>query len=264
MVKKKQKSTKVIDRFAGDSFLIHGPPKIGKTSFAGTFPEPVLWLAPETGYKYLSDRIRKSQHGNKLVSLEHDSGWVDFIKITKGLKDHNPYSTIVVDTAFMLYELCKRELCRPYKIDSPFDRHDQGGLWSKIGDTFLKWLGYLATANTHGKSRLVMICHSKEEEIDTDTEQGVKKISVMLTGQARGIILARPDHVWYLGYAGGDETGSIKDFKRERCLWVQGTNVIYAETRDNMLSRKAQCVDPLSEHKGYEQVLKLYSRRRKA
>ena len=256
-------SAKKTDRFSGDCILLHGPAKIGKSTLAASFPKPILYLATETGYKYLPSALRQGLNGSELIPLEKKDGWIALRKEIEDLRKKNSYETVVLDTASMAYELCKRYFCRQHNISHPSERHDKGGLWSKIGDSFLEWMGYLAAACS-GKCRLVLITHSREEEIETDTEKGVKKITVALTGQARQILLARPDHVWYMGYGGAGETGALKNFNQERCLWIQGSEMIYADTRDRGLSRKARCIDPLPEKGSYQAILDLYKRRRKS
>lgn len=249
------------DRFAGEVILLHGPPKIGKTTLVDSFPKPMLYIATETGYRYLSDEVRKEENGNKFLPIEEDNGWDSFVAQVKKLKRSCKYETVVVDTVSMLYQLCKRRLCAKNNITHPNQRRDKGGLWSEIGDEFLMWLGYLSKATTDNDTRLVLIAHSKREEIDTTTEKGVPKISVALTGQSQQIIMARPDHVWYMGYE-GDELSSLKNFSDKRTLWIRGGNSIYAGNRDRGLSKRVKSID-IPESNGYQSILKAYSRRRK-
>jgi len=246
------------DRLKGDVILIHGPPKIGKSTLAASFPSPLLYLATETGYKYLDFGDK-----DRVEHLETENGWARFKKLVTAMKRGLKYETVVVDTVSMLFELCKRHHCKNARIDHPSDKHDHGATWSKIGDDFLKWVGLLASYTVTAEARLVFTAHSREEMIDTDMEKQIKKITVQLPGQAARIITARPDHIWYMGYGGMDESGSLTDFKSERAIWIQGTNVIYAESRDRGLSRKVKVIDPLPESNMYQTILKTYSKRRK-
>lgn len=246
------------DRFSGDVILLHGPPKIGKSTLASSFPGPILYLATETGYKYLN-----FSDSDKIEHLETEDGWSRFKKLVQSMKRGLKYSTVVVDTVSMLFELCKRHHCKVIGVEHPSERHDHGATWSKIGDDFLRWVGLLSSYTVQHNARLVLVAHSKEENIDTDMEKGIKKITVALPGQAARIITARPDHIWYMGYGGMDESGSLTDFKSARALWIQGTSVIYAESRDRGLSRKVKVIDPLPESNTYQAILKTYSKRRK-
>ena len=247
------------DRFSGDVILLHGPPKIGKSTLATSFPRPILYIAAETaGVKYLNFTTK-----DKVLAIESDDGWSQFKKLVTSMKRGLRFETVIVDTVSMLFELCKRHHCKTLRVDHPSDKHDHGATWSKIGDDFLKWVGLLSSYTVEHKARLILVAHSKEETIETDMEKAIKKITVALPGQAARIITARPDHIWYMGYGGMDESGSLTDFKSERALWIQGTSVIYAESRDRGLSRKMKVIDPIPEKDTYQHVLSAYSKRRK-
>lgn len=247
------------DRFSGHVILLHGPPKIGKTTLLDSFPKPMCYIATETGYGYLSDEIKEEKEGNKFFPIESQDGWVQFTKLVKRLQRSCKFETVAVDTVSMLYQLCKRHLCQRYNVTHPNQRKDRGGLWSEIGDEFLTWLGYLSKATYDAGSRLVFVAHSKREEMDTATERGMPKISVALSGQSHQIVLARPDHVWYMGYE-GDELASLKNFSDTRRLWIRGGNAIYAGNRDRGLSKRVKSIT-LPENNGYQAICKAYSRR---
>ncbi|MEO5366711.1 MAG: ATP-binding protein [Magnetococcus sp. WYHC-3] len=171
-----------VEDFSKMFVLIYGPPKIGKSTLASTFPK-ALFLATEEGLRFLPV-LRKSC-----------PDWLSFREIVKQLrmpeaKQH--YKTIVIDTIDLLYASCENYICTTRKIRHPSEE-EWGKGWSMVRDEFQMGVKYL-TGEGYG---VVFISHHKEVEA---TLQGIKKVKTVpsLSGTARRIILPLVDFIVYL------------------------------------------------------------------
>lgn len=102
-------------------FLLHGEPKIGKTSFVNSvFPE-ALFLSTDRGTKFLD-----------CYSL-NISNWSQFKQVVASLIKEKPkqYSTIIVDLVEDIYEFCLNKVCSDNNVIYPSDIDAEGQGWGK-------------------------------------------------------------------------------------------------------------------------------------
>lgn len=260
-MKKKKIKKAPTDKYdlEGSIILIHGPPKVGKTATAASFPKP-LFIATEPGHKYLPDHCLKP-----IVVRE----WAK-VNNLRNLIDRKKPKTVIFDTISGLYRLCKYHECEKKNANHPSDLGEFGRtVWDKIGDTFARALGDLVE-HCHGLGiTVVFLDHTKEREVETATET-VVKVMCGMPGQARGFVTPYPDHIWFMGYGGkGDEKNDDKDellknFSDSRILHLQGGTTIEAGCRDDKMLVKRICPlrKPNYEKKtgGYFQIVKEMAR----
>jgi hypothetical protein len=162
--------------------LIYGPPKIGKTTLAATFPR-AFFIATESGQRFVS------------VVRKPCATWIDFKDLVKQLRMPQAkelFKTIVIDTIDLLYMACENHICLTRNIQHPSEE-DWGKGWAMVRDEFQNGMRYL-TSEGYG---VVFIAHHKEIEA---TIRGVKKSKIVpnLTNQARRVLLPLVDFQFYL------------------------------------------------------------------
>jgi hypothetical protein len=90
-------------------YFIYGGPKIGKTTLASRFPD-ACFLAAEQGQGALE------------VASTPLATWVEFLTACAELKaGAHSFKTVIVDTADVLYDLCRIHVCAKLGIDHEAD-----------------------------------------------------------------------------------------------------------------------------------------------
>lgn len=233
------------DRLQGSMIVLHGPPKVGKTQFASRFPSPIQWVATEFGHKYIPDEQKKN-----LLQLDPDKGWANLKALLK--KELPKVKTVIIDTASGLYDCCMRFVCSENGWSHPSDpAHGKG--WNAVKREMFYVLSLLVAQCQKMKATLLIIDHSKQETIETTTSN-IEKVACAMPGQARGILLPIPDHIWFLGYNEKDAGDALKAYSSQRALFVSGSSAVEAGCRDPMV--KIKVIEPLSKKDPYQQVVK--------
>ena len=161
--------------------LIYGPPKIGKSTLASTYPK-ALFIATESGLRFLD------------VYEIPCTDWLKFRSIVNDLREDDAkekFSTIVIDTVDLLYRVCEDHVCQTKGIAHPSDE-DWGKGWANVRDEFQRGMSYL-TGEGYG---VVFVTHHKEEEHVYRGRKIVKTVP-SFTGMARRIILPLVDFIFY-------------------------------------------------------------------
>jgi len=191
--------------------LIYGKPKIGKSTLASSFPNPVF-LATEAGLNHLE------------VFKTSINSWEKFLDACADLaKGEHKFNTIIIDTVDNLVAYCTDYVCTREGVNHPADL-PMGKGWALVtGELQLK-LAKLSQL-PYG---LVFISHSKMETIETKTAkynrqtismQGTGNRNVFLnmsdiilfidnkveSGEERRIIRTKPSR----DYEAGDRTGLL-------------------------------------------------------
>lgn len=194
-------STKSVQAFDLATTLLYGPPKIGKSTVAASYPRP-LFAACEEGLKFL-DAYK--------VGIER---WEDFVELSALLrKEKHDFRTLVVDTADILFKYCQDYVCKKKHIEHPADE-DWGKGYEAVRDEFQRHIGPLTVPGPGGKTRfgIVFISHAKTVEVKGRVIKTARIVPTFPNG-ARKIIMPMVDIVGYCGF-GIDADGEPTDERR--------------------------------------------------
>lgn len=161
------------------SILVHGNPKIGKSTFCSNI-ENALFLATEPGLNALDVYQIPIQTWSELQST--------MVEIRKGSHE---FKTIVIDTIDNAYSMCSKYICKKYGIEDASDL-GYGKGFKKINETFQEFITTLGTL-PYG---LIMISHSQEKEFDSKRGKYTKIIPT-LPGKSREIATSFVDFILY-------------------------------------------------------------------
>jgi len=186
------------------SILLHGEPKIGKTSLASCFPE-VFFLEFEPGTKGLH------RFSEEVSSWSDFQGWVTALD-----KDRSQFKTVVIDTADIAYKLCREHVCRKHGMEHPSDE-GYGKGWDLVSTEFQKWMSKIQKT---GRG-VIFISHSQYKEVKSFDGTSRHKIMPTLSNSAAKVMIGMVDFIFYFYFGKGDR----------RRLQVEGTSDIEAGTR---------------------------------
>ena len=236
---------KVSRDLRGYTVLFYGPPKVGKTTIASKFPNALL-LAAEKGYSALAG-----------VYAQPINNWSDFLKVVKELKDpqvQSKFSTVVIDTADLLYDFCERYICNMEGVDA-VNKIPYGGGYTKTKKEFDDRLRQIVQMG-YG---LVLISHEQDKTFTNEDGTEFNKITMTLNNQAKLVTTRLCD---IIAYARPIETDAgVKTF-----LFMRGTNRFDAGSRfkhtpnkiefsyDNLVNAIADAIDKQAAEDGGELV----------
>lgn len=214
-------------------FLIYGRPKIGKSTLAAEFPEPVF-LATEPGLKYIT---RIKDEDKKVIR-----DWETFCKYNDALaKDKAKYKTIVVDTITNLVKYCNDFVCDREGMSHPSDK-PMGKGWNMVTQEFWTEMNKL----TQSGRCIVLVAHSKDMEIKTRGKD-YNRITINLSGKNRDVVTNLPDHILLIDSDYDSDTG-----KEERFIRTENSQYWDAGSRNTLLAGAGKI--PLS----YEELYKYF------
>lgn len=178
-------------RLADYSILLYGEEKIGKTSLAAQFEDPLFFMC-EPGALALS------------IYKRDIFSWEDFVGYTKSLTKDKKFKTIVVDTVDVLYPMMERFVCKSLGIDDPTEA-GYGKGFRKLDLEFSKWMSFLLKL---GKG-VIFISHATEKEVENREGDTIRRtIPTMPKGAAK--ILEPMVSIWaYYKYKRGGERSII-------------------------------------------------------
>lgn len=183
--------------------LIHGEPKIGKTSLAAMFPD-ALFLMFEPGGKGLRIYMRE------LATWAEFKGYVDLLYQQPGR-----FRTVVVDIVDLAYDRCSVAVCKQQGVDHPSEG-DYGAVWQAVEQEFGRVMNRLIAS---GRG-VIFISHTDVREFQSRSGEKYNKLVPSMKKQARTYMTGVADLIGYYGYYG-----------RTRYLTVQGSDAIDAGHR---------------------------------
>jgi len=123
---------------------VAGSPKVGKTTFALTFPEPIILFSFDLGYDPILKRFPGKQITIKTYPLpiidsvrgsgvqkEIQAVWDEFNKDYKSAASGKDFNTLVIDTGTNLYEIAR--IARAAELgQANIMQHQYGDVYSRI------------------------------------------------------------------------------------------------------------------------------------
>lgn len=184
------------DNLSDYSILLYGAKKIGKTSFAGEF-DKALFLSTEPGTKAL-----------QVYSVDIAS-WNDFVGYIKTLEKSSKkqFSTVVIDTIDLAYELCLQHVCKMEGWEHPGDEKYGKG-WKKVSDTFRSAI--LRLFHLPHSPGIVFVSHDTEKEMENDDGETYERVQPSMPKQALSIIEAACDIIISYQYRKGKRVAKIR------------------------------------------------------
>lgn len=207
----------------GSLIILHGPPKVGKTQLADSFESPVLFVASEPGHRYV-----KSEHKETVFDISDSrKGWEKFKDgFLSHMKKVQP-KTVVFDVASGLYYAALQHVCEKNRWAHPEEGGKGGRGWAFVRREFVQGFEPCLIRCAKLKRTLVFIDHTKLEG-----EGLTKRASLAMPGQLQSILEPIADHIWFMGYDQDEGKDAVKKQDEGRCLWLLGTELTAAGTRD--------------------------------
>ena len=174
--------------------VLMGFPGSGKTTLAGTFPKPMLYvtIGNDGGGVVLQGY---SDNDIKEISLSTDKDGTSCAKaimLLKELKSNSVYKTVVFDAWTSVQEEMEQYFTAVKGCKLNFDE------WSAIGNSMLTARDLMVENSRNTDTYYVTVCHTKEKEIvDNLTNEVSKYIVPKLTGTNGKILLERANIVVY-------------------------------------------------------------------
>jgi len=171
-----------------------GVPGSGKTTVAGTFPKPMLYVSIGNDgggvvlQSYTDDEV-------KTINLANDKDgtiWVKAGKLLDELKSNTAFKTVVFDAWTSIQEEMELFFTNAKGRKLNFDE------WDAIGKTLLNLRDKVIDNSRFTETYYVLICHVKDKDMtDTLTNEVNKNIIPKMTGNNGRILLERPNIVAY-------------------------------------------------------------------
>lgn len=195
------------------TFLLYGPPKIGKTTTFSTWPD-ILFLSTEPGTKGLS--IYEVQTNN----------WAKLREAVTALESTpDQFSAVCIDTVDRAYDYCLDYVCKQRGIEYPGEdaggKNDFGKSWKAVRAEFLEIINRII--NT-GRG-LCLTSHASEMNFRAKSGITWDKVVPSMSKQARVIVEALVDIYFYMDYV-TDANGIT-----QRVIFCQGDETLWAGHR---------------------------------
>lgn len=193
--------------------MITNKPKSGKTTISTKFDKHLL-LAFEAGYKAIPGAM----------ALPMNS-WSDFKKALRQLKQpqvQEAYSTIILDTVDIAYDLCVKHICNINGVDS-IGAIPYGGGHNLVAKEFDESIR-LITQLGYG---LVMISHSTNKQFVNEDGQEYSKIVPTLANKGRLICERACDIIGYSTVIETPEGMKTRLYTRGTTKFTAGSRFAY-------------------------------------
>lgn len=167
----------------GYTIFLYGPPKVGKSCAALSWPDSIVVACETKGIKAFEVPNIKCR------AWEHVQKAIDLLATPKNLKK---YKTVIIDTVDLMFKYCLSFCCDKYGFDHPSDQ-GWGKGWERLTDEFLASilnlfdLGYT----------LIFISHTKSTLVKGDWEE-YTHIDPTLSGVGRKVLLPLVDVIFYM------------------------------------------------------------------
>ena len=126
--------------------VVYGPEGIGKSTFAAHFPKP-LFIDTEASTAHMD-----------VARLERPTSWAVLMEYVQELtKDHQGFTTLVIDTIDWAEQLCVQHICSKYQVSGiedigygkgyVYEKEEFGRLLNKLQDLIESGMNVVLTAH---------------------------------------------------------------------------------------------------------------------
>lgn len=163
-----ESKSKPKERLMDYNILVHGFPKIGKSTLANQAGN-VLFADTEGGLGALE------VYRSPVISWHNGEEEGSFLKLCADfVKGEHNFNAMVIDTVDILHKLCSDYVMKKQDITHPGDL-DWGKGWALVKDEFMRPLVKLSTS----KYGLIFISHTREIEVTTRTSKLTKAVPTL-------------------------------------------------------------------------------------
>ena len=222
------------------TYLFHGEPKVGKTTFASSFPDALFFMT-EPGAK-----------GLEIFSFNSEEGGVTDWNIFKAGVDQlekNPgvFANVVIDTGGRAYDMCRNWTCAQDGLLYPGDDHGKG--WHKVSQEFTTQIERIIMS---GRG-VIFTSHTKVENMRMRTGNSFQQLHPRLSGQCLGILEPLCDLIWYFG------RGRNADGEPVRFIMTEGSEMVFCGSRQVGEASELPAIMPLTKTGGYDMMCRAFA-----
>lgn len=221
----------------GYTAFIYGPPKVGKTTVACSWPKPLVLACEPRGI-----RAMHVEH----IPIRSWSNFEKAIKLLTKTATRKKYKSIIIDTADLMYKYCLSHCCNTFGFDHPSDQ-GWGKGWEAVSDMYMSAVLKLFDLNY----TLIFISHSKTIEIKVDWEE-YTRIDPTLANPARKVLLPYIDLIFYM-WARESKKGNLI-----RTLTTKSTREYEAGDRTHFLTDVEVKIPSKKKDKAFSLLNKLF------
>ncbi len=220
--------------FSKYMLLLYGRESIGKTTLLAGAPD-VYFITTEPGTKGM-------QIHENLVSC-----WEDILELVAQLEQTDRYSSVVIDTVDLAYDMAQDYTCEKLGIEYPGEdkerKKDFGKSWREIKKQFMAMIH--ALLRTGRGVRLTS--HETSMEMTARSGATWDRIVPSMSKQARQVLAGVLDYAFYCDFVKG------ADGKTHRVMFTQGDETLYAKSRVGVGAFPP--ILPMVKDGGYEVLL---------
>ena len=190
---------KKVKGFKGEKFLIHGEPKIGKTTLANEFPKP-LFIATESGHSHIDCSLLKA------------NSWKLFLEACAVVaKGEHGCETIIVDTSDRLVKYCSEQVCKDNAIGHPADLA-MGKGWSLVTEELDRAIDKLIKL----PYTFIFITHSSKENIKTSTGREYVRWNINIGGKNKNVFTDMCDVILFITHGKNSNGEDVRVLKTQQ------------------------------------------------
>jgi hypothetical protein len=196
--------------------VIHGPEKVGKSTLASQFPDPVF-IDKEDGTTHLDVHRAPSPSSWKMYR--------DLL--AEFAANHHGRQTLVIDSADAIESLCREETCAELQIPSLGGQNDFGNSFNVHAKKFGQSLDDLKRIAKSGM-HVVLIGHSQMRKFEEPHQNGAyDRYELQLEKKVCAMVKQWADAIFFLNY----KTYVVEDDKTRKKKAKGGQRVIYTTHR---------------------------------
>jgi hypothetical protein len=221
--------------------IIEGPSKVGKTTFAASFPDAVMIECEPGGANHVacSGMLDVSKGKNPLEGIR---------RAIEELKSDTRFKTVILDTIDAAADLVSKDVCKKLGIETIADspkKERHGVQWEKYANEVTGLVGALIAL----PKNVIVLGHTKPATYEGEGDKRVMRNpeGLDIYGKAARILYARVDNIGHLKVI--NEGGQLK-----RVLSFRGGLDCTRGSRHPMLSDKEIILPAIGGYSVFERV----------